>query len=57
MVPARTTRPALARGAPKLSVELVKRAGHLAFPKHFTLGQSAEPGLEEQCLAWLRNRG
>jgi len=56
MVPLETTRPVLERGTPKLSVEWVKRAGHLAFPKHLTLGQSAEPGLEGQCLAWMRSR-
>jgi hypothetical protein len=56
MVPLETTTPVLDRGPAKLAVQIVTRAGHLAFPRDLDLGQHAARGLEPQCLAWLRSK-
>lgn len=56
MVPIETTKHALESAPPALEVELVEHAGHLAFPADLDLGQGATPGLEAQCLGWLRAR-
>ena len=56
MVPIETTKPALDRAPTVLRVELIDRAGHLAFPANLDLGESAPRGVEPQCLSWLRAR-
>ena len=55
MVPYDTVRGALVRNGGKLSVVWAESAGHLAFPARFSLGLSAEPSLEAQCLSWLQH--
>ncbi len=56
MVPFSTVETALSEHADHVECHWCERGGHLAFPRDFTLEPSARPGLEDQCLAWLRKQ-